>query len=96
MNGLIDDIRTVSDVVTYPGLNMSDRYIHCCIGGIRQPAKKLSEEDNQRLDAVIDRVRETKNWDESRSFRLSLAVRYYKAEIEGFGLDRGQSRGFTR
>lgn len=86
----------VSDVVTYPGLNMDERYIHCCIGGVRQPAKKLSAEDNRRLDEVVARVRESKNWDESRSFRLSLAEKYYKAEITQAMQGQNQARGFKR
>ena len=86
----------VSDVVTYPGLNMDERYIHCNIGGVRQPAKKLSAEDNRRLDDVVARVRESKNWDESRSFRLSLAEKYYKAEITQAMQGQNQARGFKR
>lgn len=84
----------VTDVVTYPGLNKGDRYIHCSIGGVRQPAKKLSDEDNKRLEAVSERVRETKNWAESRAFRLSLAEKYYKADIERLGVQ--QSKGMKR
>ena len=86
----------VSDVVTYPGLNMGERYIHCSIGGVRQSAKKLTAEDNQRLDEVVTRVRESKNWDESRSCRLSLAEKYYKAEITLAMQGQNQACGFKR
>lgn len=86
----------VSDVVTYPGLNMNERFIHCSIGGVRQPAKKLSDEDNKRLDEVMERVRETKNWAESRSFRLELAEKYYKGEAEQFSLNVERPSGLKR
>ena len=86
----------VSDVVTYPGLNMNERFIHCSIGGVRQRAKKLSDEDNKRLDEVMERVRETKNWTESRSFRLELAEKYYKGEAEQFSLNVERPSGLKR
>ena len=86
----------ISDVVTYPGLNKDERYIHCSIGGVRQLAKKLSDDDNKRLDEVIERVRESKNWAESRSFRLQLAEKYYKGEIRQFGADINQPKGLKR
>lgn len=86
----------VSDVVTYPGLNMGERYIHCSICGVRQSAKKLTAEDNERLSSVVEHVRQTKNWDESRSFRLSLAEKYYKAEIMRSSQEQEQSRSVKR
>ena len=86
----------ISDVVTYPGLNKDERYIHCNIGGVRQPAKKLSDEDNMKLGEVIERVRETKIWADSRNFRLALAEKYYKAEIEQMGMGEQQAKGFKR
>ena len=86
----------VSDVVTYPGLNMGERYIHCSIGGVRQSAKKLTAEDNERLSSVVEHVRQTKNWDESCSFRLSLAEKYYKAEITQAMKGQDLSYGFKR
>lgn len=83
----------VSEVITYPGLNKSERYIHCSIGGVRQPAKKLSDEDNKRLDEAIEVFRQTKNWAESRAFRLALAEKYYKAEILQIGQGTEQTKG---
>lgn len=93
---LKDKSGIISDVVTYPGLNMNERFIHCSIGGVRQPAKKLSDEDNKRLDEVIDRVRETKNWAESRAFRLELAEKYYKGEAEQISLNVERPSGLKR
>lgn len=95
-NQLTDNTQVITDVVTYPGLNSDERYIHCSIGGIRQLAKKLSDEDNERLSAVVNRVRETKDWSESRSFRLSLAEKYYKAEIISAAQGQDQVRAFKR
>ena len=93
---LKDKSGIISDVVTYPGLNLNERFIHCSIGGVRQPAKKLSDEDNKRLDEVIERVRETKNWAESRSFRLELAEKYYKGEVEQFSMNIERPSGMKR
>ena len=93
---LKDKSGIISDVVTYPGLNLNERFIHCSIGGVRQPAKKLSDEDNKRLDEVIERVRETKNWAESRSFRLELAEKYYKGEVEQFSMNIERTSGMKR
>lgn len=93
---LKDKSGIISDVVTYPGLNMNERFIHCSIGGVRQPAKKLSDEDNKRLNEVMGKVRETKNWAESRSFRMELAEKYYKGEVEQFGLNKERTNGLKR
>lgn len=82
-----------SDVVTYTGLNNEDKFIYCNINGIRQSSKKLSEEDTKRLNEVVESVRQSKNWGESRAFHLELAGKYFIDEVRQLGMEISQHKG---
>lgn len=86
----------VTDVVTYPGLNSIDRYIHCCVNGVRQSAKKLSDEDRDRLVEFLEQLRQSKDWEASRTFHRTLAGKYFEPEIRQAQAERSSNRGLSR
>lgn len=86
----------VTDVVTYPGLNNIDRYIHCSVNGVRQSAKKLSDEDRDRLVEFLEQVRQSKDWEASRTFHRTLAGKYFESEIRQVQAERTSGRGVSR